>query len=346
MSSRSKGWAARLLTVLTTLLMTDDVAAKATCIPDPPTVLAISPIDVPPNPVRGQVLGDPNGYPFERPDAMRCTYDPFVVIDYWSYMVFTNDLPYAGFFQNYQGVSIPVFRSGVIGVGIGMIAQDRDAGRPFIGVGGMATLRDCENPGIPTWGVRGRVYFFATGNITGGMIPARNIGALRIYTANSEHPINIGNVLIGPPRKPTCLVSTPSLAMNLGSVSTRLFAGIGTVAGSANDTITLHCSGGTGASVDVWVTLTDQTNPNNRSDRLSLTASSTASGVALQVLHGAQLLSYGLDASTVGNPNQWLAGNTDNGVFQIALTARFIQTHALIKPGTANGVATFTLSYR
>lgn len=334
------------------LLMVNDAHAQsnafATCDPGPPTVLSIAPIDIPPNAVVGQVLGNPNGYPFDLPNAMRCTYDPNFVIDYWSFMTISNQLPYTGFWRNADGFRMPVYRSGLIGVGIGMIAQDRDVHDRFEPVGGMTTLRSRVKPGIPSWGVRGRLYFFVTGVITGGQLPAKTIGSLHVYSAYQVHDITIGATRIGPPRKPTCQVSTPSLALNLGQVSAQLFQGKDSVAASATATgsITLECSGGTGAAVDVLITLTDQTNPANRSDRLSLTSSSTARGVALQLLHGSRLLSYGEDSSRDGNPNQWLAGSTDNGLFTIPLTARYIQTGTFIQPGTANGIATFTMSYR
>ena len=330
-------WCPGLLAV-TCLSVAGNAWAIATCDPGAPTVLSIAPIEVPANPQMGEVLGDPNGYPFDVPDAMRCSYDSNVVIDYWSFMTFTRSHPYIGYWLNALGWQMPVYQSGVTGIGIGMVAQDRDGG-DYLGVGGQTTLRSGENPGIPSWGVRGRLFFFVTGDIQGGLMPAETLASLNVYTANRVHDIQIGNTRIGPPRKPTCRVSTPSLAMRLGEVSIRQFDGIGSVAGSTTETISLECSGGTGAALDVSVTLTDQSNPSNRSDRLSLAAGSTATGVALQLLHASQLLSY-------GEPNQWLAGSTDNGVFQIPLTARYIQTETLIRPGTANGLATFTMSYR
>lgn len=328
------------------LCIANDALAFATCDPGPPTVLSIAPIDVPGNPQVGQVLGDSNGYAFEVPNAMRCSYDTNVVINYWSFMTFTKNHRYVGHYSSPQGWRIPVFQSGVAGVGIGMVAQDRDGGA-YVGVAGQATLRAHVNPGIPTWGVRGRLFFFVTGNnIRGGVMPAETLASLHVYTARRVHDIQIGNTRIGPPRKPTCQVSTASLAMSLGEISVRLFGGIDSVAGTTTQTLTLDCSGGTGASLDVLVTLTDQTNPANRSDRLTLTTSSTAVGVALQLLHNGQVLRYGEDSGRVGNLNQWLAGNTDNGVFQIPLTARYIKTQTFIQPGTANGLATFTMSYR
>ncbi|MCF4976347.1 fimbrial protein, partial [Pseudomonas lactis] len=169
---------------------------------------------------------------------------------------------------------------------------------------------------------------------------------LYLYPTATHHAFNFGSVEVGPPSKPTCTVSTPSVAIPLGAVESRAFKGIGSVAGNATRTITLQCAGGGGAESDVLLTLTDQTQPANRSDQLTLTANSTAKGVALQLLFGNRLISYGPDAAAIGTPNQWLAGSTGNGTFQIPLTARYIQTGATVRPGTANGLATFTLAYR
>ncbi|MCS3419781.1 type 1 fimbria pilin [Pseudomonas sp. BIGb0558] len=141
-------------------------------------------------------------------------------------------------------------------------------------------------------------------------------------------------------------MSTPSVRMSLGTVSTTAFRGVGSNAGSTTENISLSCGGGDGSTRDVLITVTDQTQPANRTDVLSLAGGSTADGVALQLLRGPTLIRYGADSSAIGNPNQWLAGSTGNGTFTIPLTARYIQTGSSITPGTANGVATFTMAYR
>ena len=73
---------------------------------------------------------------------------------------------------------------------------------------------------------------------------------------------------------------------------------------------------------------------------LKLIASAAIIGDSSQPVNG-----YNRPAA-IGTPNQWLAGSIGNGTFQIPLTARYIQTGAAVRPGTANGLATFTLAYR
>jgi len=111
----------------------------------------------------------------------------------------------------------------------------------------------------------------------------------------------------------------------------------------------LQCSGGDpNTSTNAYVTLTDATNPTNTSQVLSLTPTSQASGVGVQILNGTTVLGYGPDSAAPGNTNQWYAGNIAVGTsrFTIPLSARYVQTGATVTPGTANAQATFTMSYQ
>lgn len=146
---------------------------------------------------------------------------------------------------------------------------------------------------------------------------------------------------------PTCKVTTPSIGVFLGNVSASSFKGVGQTSAAVPLNISLTCSGGaTGVNANVFVTLTDQARPSNVSNTLSLNAASTAKGVGIQVLNGTTVINYGPDSNVVGNKNQWKAGTTANGVFNIPLMARYVQTETTVKPGSANGRATFTMSYQ
>ncbi|WP_196787319.1 fimbrial protein [Burkholderia stagnalis] len=157
----------------------------------------------------------------------------------------------------------------------------------------------------------------------------------------------IDGAIVVDPQVPTCRVSTPAITVPLGNVPASTFAGVGTPAPSKPFNIELECSGiETGKNLDVYTTLTDHTNPGNVSDTLTLAKDSTATGVGIQVLNGNTVVKYGPDSSTIGNKNQWKAGAAGNGTFTIPLTARYVQTAPKVTPGTANGLATFTMSYK
>ena len=149
------------------------------------------------------------------------------------------------------------------------------------------------------------------------------------------------------PKVPTCRVTTPAITVPLGSMPASTFTGVGAVSPSKPFNIVLQCSGGeTGTVANVYTTLTDHADPGNVSDTLSLASDATATGIGIQVLNGSTVIKYGPDSSAAGNTNQWKAGTTGNGTFTIPLTARYIQTAPKVTGGTADGLATFTMSYQ
>jgi type 1 fimbria pilin len=146
--------------------------------------------------------------------------------------------------------------------------------------------------------------------------------------------------------KPTCSVSTKDVYVPLGAVPIRAFTGVGSASPEKRFSISLDCAGGdAGLERKIHTTLTDHTNPANQADTLSLAPGSGASGIGIQVLNGSTVIKYGPDSSALGNINQWQAGSSGNGTFNIPLTARYVQTAPAITPGSANGLATFTMSY-
>ncbi|KTB64963.1 MULTISPECIES: fimbrial protein [Pseudomonas] len=325
------------------LSTTANTQANARCEPGAPTVFSLPRITVPANPAVGQVLGDPDGYPIEAPHGLSCTYSN-LVIQYWSSIGISRDICWTGRYFGHSSLAMPVYETGVPGVGFAFMAQDRDGGPMKIVSTGVAVLRGPLHPGLSTWGMRGRLFFVVTGAIQGGAVTPRTFSGLNLYTNPTYHAFNFGSIEIGEPSRPTCSVSTSTVAIALGAVESRAFKGINSIAGNGSGTITLQCPVGSPEQY-VRVTLVDQTQPANRSDRLSLTASSTAKGVALQVVFGGRVITYGPAAGT-RTADQPLGRARANGTFQVPLTAHYIQTAATIEPGTANGLATFTLVYR
>ncbi|WP_196493197.1 fimbrial protein [Burkholderia stagnalis] len=193
-----------------------------------------------------------------------------------------------------------------------------------------------------------RIHFRKTGPITSGGVISGRVGSMWVkegYIDVVEWWLD-GNIVIDP-QVPTCRVSTPAITVPLGNVRASTFTGVGTPSPSKPFNIELECSGiEAEKTLDVYTTLTDHTNPGNVSDTLTLAKDSTATGVGIQVLNGNTVVKYGPDSSAIGNKNQWKAGAAGNGTFTIPLTARYVQTAPKVTPGTANGLATFTMSYK
>ncbi|WP_426394875.1 fimbrial protein [Ralstonia sp. R-29] len=199
-------------------------------------------------------------------------------------------------------------------------------------------------------GVSVVVDLVKTGPITaGGSITGEVAGWFAQNDTSQLTSIVVDGAIIVQPKVPTCTVSTPSVQVPMGAISTRTFTGLGSSSGAQAFNIGLQCSGGDpNTSTNAYVTLTDATNPTNTSQVLSLTPTSQASGVGVQILNGTTVLGYGPDSAAPGNTNQWYAGNIAVGTsrFTIPLSARYVQTGATVTPGTANAQATFTMSYQ
>lgn len=179
-----------------------------------------------------------------------------------------------------------------------------------------------------------------TGELAGAWMQDRTF-QYKSFVVNGSIPIR--------PQVPTCRVTTPSIAVSLGNVVQKSLTGVGTTTSARPFNIQLRCSGGTsGSTTRMYTTLTDASHPANVSNVLSLGADSTASGVGIQVLRGDNnaLISYGPDSSQAGNLNQWFVGQFGNVDVTIPLKARYVQTASDVKAGTANGRATFTMSYQ
>lgn len=192
--------------------------------------------------------------------------------------------------------------------------------------------------------------FVKTGPITSGGKVTGEIGGWFVENGATQVVSILVDGSIGiVPQVPTCSVTVPSINVQMGNVPAGAFTGVGSSSPSPEGfDIDLSCSQGDGTTpVSIYTTLTDATNPANRSDVLSLSANSQATGVGIQIMQNGKPLSYGPDSAAPGNTNQWLAGSTTGGgSFKIPLTASYIQTQPNIRVGSANGVATFTMSYQ
>ncbi|MBF5008781.1 fimbrial protein [Burkholderia pseudomultivorans] len=194
------------------------------------------------------------------------------------------------------------------------------------------------------------VEFVKTGDITAPGILSGEIAATffishgkKVRSIVTNGPINIR------PQVPTCNLLTPSVAVEMGKVVASDLSGVGMVSLPKPFDLRFKCSGGNpGTSTRMFMTLTDAGNSGNRSSTLSLASGSTAEGVGIQILRGADgtLVNYGPDSTQEGNPNQWQVGRFGNGDVTIPFKVRYVRMSDQLKAGTANGVATFTMSYQ
>lgn len=145
-------------------------------------------------------------------------------------------------------------------------------------------------------------------------------------------------------------IVTPACTVDLGSrnipvafdkVPLTSFKGQGSTAVDRNFNIRLNCSAVQNAPYTVLMRLDAQADPSNAQGVLRLTqaGTATAGGVGIQLIDGTAKapVKFGTDVEV---------GPSKNGSYVLPYTAHYYQTGGKVTPGQANGMATFTLSYK
>lgn len=158
--------------------------------------------------------------------------------------------------------------------------------------------------------------------------------------------IRIGTAATMDVRVKGCEVqSSGAEVVNFNTLNSSDFHNVGSVSAAQDRTIRLKCDQG----IHLMATVSDQSNLSNRSNIVSLTGSSTASGLGIQVFYnnGAEPLLLGPDSSGPGTQGQFqvVTNTTQNQVINFPLMFRYIRTGD-ISAGTANGLIGVTFSYQ
>jgi len=148
----------------------------------------------------------------------------------------------------------------------------------------------------------------------------------------------------------TCSVSTKDVSASFGTrLPLNTFGAAGTVSGWGPDfTISLDCAG---SSSSVYMVLSDATTSGNRTSTLTLTSTSTASGMGIEIWksNSGTQYSFGPDSAAANTTNQFLAYTANGNASQkvnLVFSWRYVRTSAVLRAGSANGKATFTMSYQ
>ncbi|MCH7372207.1 fimbrial protein [Aeromonas sp. MR16] len=143
-----------------------------------------------------------------------------------------------------------------------------------------------------------------------------------------------------------CDVTSPANTyIDFGELSTGDFPAVGSTTGIISSMINLQCD----PNVEINVTLSDQTDPSNRTDIVNLTAASTARGLGVQVVNPGTGAPYRLGPDDAGDHeiNQYPLGlsGPSGGVFNFPLGFRYIRTEQMVA-GTATALVGVTFSYQ
>ncbi|MBD8695686.1 fimbrial protein [Stenotrophomonas sp. CFBP 13718] len=131
---------------------------------------------------------------------------------------------------------------------------------------------------------------------------------------------------------PTCTLSNTSL--DLAPITATELARVGDAAGARDLRIGMNCPRD-GATVEL--TLRDALDPANRGSTLTPVAGTSSQGAAIQLMRSGLPVRFGAS---------WVHGTAHAGDQTIDLAARYLRTGTAIEPGTLQGQATLTATYR
>lgn len=187
----------------------------------------------------------------------------------------------------------------------------------------------------------GRVQLIYTGPVTSGQFQLPVILGAEYYgeVMTTQLSLNNNNASV---TAGTCEVTTPNINVSMPAASTENFPAAGSSYGRTPFSIGINCN----SAVGLNVTLTDSSSPGNDSDILSLTPGSSARGIGYRIAHSSSIVRYGPDSSLAGNPNQIHVGTASAaGHISIPFTIEYVSTDT-VRAGSANAMATFTMSYQ
>jgi len=248
-----------------------------------------------------------------------------------------------------------VYQTSVSGVGVKFFVVDGGSETLITSTGGGYTSVMIAAPGDgPLPGILARLV------VTGQVVSGYSLTSLPDVTVTftptgacgwstgiaNTLPTTAANAAVVPI---TCLVTTPSINVNLPAVSLESLNAVGKTAGDTRFPIGLSCAPG----ANVFITLTDATTPANVSSLLTLAPASTAQGIKLRILNGTGPVNFGPDSAEAGTAHQWLLG-TSESVNGVPLTVQYYRDDmdasatnpATLAAGSISAQATFTLSYQ
>lgn len=244
-----------------------------------------------------------------------------------------------------------IYKTNIEGVGYaigGTISSDCNVSGWVSGSGTIRNRIDtvllCSNQQgmLATQPIKGQVFitYYKTATVTGsGLVAAKQVGALAMLNNNLLWYSPAVTVTSGAFNITTlgCTVDKTIISVPMGDVPSNAFQGQGTSPGDSytqNFELPLTCYAGTSVAMQIDGNVKDAT---RGVLNLSSTGEGSAKGVGIQVLYNNAPLQLAAPIAT--------GTASATGSYTIPLKARYYQTENTLTGGTANGTATFTLTY-
>lgn len=218
-----------------------------------------------------------------------------------------------------------IYKSGVEGVGIRVTIDYRQ-------VNPLHTIQIQTGDGTtPIYLSNVKVEFVKTGEIVPGKVTTGNLASVVMEDSAGNKDVfkvNIGTVVI---KQASCeITGSSAIPVPMGEAKKEDFSGKNSTLPPVDIKIPMQCY----ADTTVNISFDAQSSLGN--GIIDLTKGG-AEGVGIQLKLNSKLVEF--DKKT------FVTKTTQEGAFDIPLTAAYIQTADTIKPGVANAVANFTVTY-
>ncbi|RQS13936.1 pilus assembly protein [Burkholderia sp. Bp9002] len=263
----------------------------------------------------------------------------------------------AGLTVTRNGVAYTVWDTNVPGVGVAIGVSSyangcgwqawRDLGTPTSLFPSPWTGAACNQNGSITNGGQAEVALVKTGPITAGTVTGGVLfeGASATTQGGSAYTVATSgrkSFSLTPTIVKVSACTTPDVTVNMGSVMQSAFKGIGSTGGMTPIPVNVAvnaCPPGLTSIQYQFIPVNAVLDSTN--GVLALSSDSTATGIGLQLKDSSgNALKYNTQY-TLTSYNA-----STGGSYTIPLKAAYYQTSATVKPGSANAVLTFTMTYQ
>lgn len=266
----------------------------------------------------------------------------------------------SGYTTTFENTSYDIYATAQPGIGWIMGAKDGGSGGVWAPLLAARETQVFPYPGgIPEYVAPGAdvrlAYVRIPGLLNPGkiIIPGKDIAKVKCYRQGKlieTATIKIAAVEMTIKAR-SCRIQTGEQTVQMGTLTRQAFSGLAVgqnIEPGNTATLNLSCD----KDVIPFVTISDNNNPANVSDIISLsspTATTTAKGVAYQAFYNNQRQSLGPKSPDKGTKNQFQVGQittADNQAVPVALQFKYLKTSNTVTAGDANASVTLTFSYQ
>lgn len=214
-----------------------------------------------------------------------------------------------------------VYQTTILGVGFAARVDDQPINRTLL------LTQNKEKALSPKITIK----LYKTGNIVSDHLPIGQILNYKLATSTGLTQAASYNLTSGSVTQSACeITGATAIPVEMGELTTDTMHGKDSTSNPVGITIPLNCDSGTNVNISFSAT-------SSLGDGIIDLADGGAQGIGIKLMYDKNPIKFG--------QSFYVAQSQTNGTFSIPLTAAYIQTDSIIKPGDASAVANFTITY-